>query len=163
MAALATTSSLSNYPRLSISSYRDRLRQSGTASSIEVNYSYRGKSYRYPIQLTKTSCNYGNFRHWWLCPSCSKRVAVLYCAGTYVCRHCIGCNYGSQLQQPIDRLFNRADAIRQRLGWQSGVAHGIGERPKGMHHSTYDRLVNEHERVTAKIWQQTLDKLGCTS
>ena len=163
MAALATTSSLSNYPRLSISRYRDQLRQSRTASSIEVNYSYRGKSYRYPIQLTKTSCNYGNFRHWWLCPKCSQRVSVLYCAGVYVCRHCIGANYGSQLQQPIDRLFSRADAIRQRLGWQSGIAYGNQGRPKGMHFTTYYRLVTEHERVTAKIWQQTLDKLGCTS
>ncbi|MGP9516806.1 hypothetical protein ACT3RO_13685 [Psychrobacter sp. AOP5-CZ1-12] len=115
------------------------------------------------MQLTKTSCNYGNFRHWWLCPSCSKRVAVLYCAGTYVCRHCLSVPYGSQLQQPIDRLFSRADAIRQRLGWQSGIAHGSGTKLKGMHSKTFDRLVNEHERVTAKIWQQTLDKLGCTS
>ena len=163
MAALATTSSLSNYPRLSIAAYRDQLRQSGKASSIEVNYSYRGKSYRYPIQLTKTSCNYGGYRYWWLCPSCSKRISVLYCAGLYVCRHCIGANYGSQLQQPIDRLFSRADTIRQRLGWQSGIAYGNQGRRKGMHLTTYYRLVNEHDRLTAKIWQQTLDKLGCTS
>ena len=163
MAALATTSSLSNYPRLSISSYRDQLRRSGKASSIEVNYSYRGQSYRYPIQLTKTSCNYGGHRYWWLCPKCSKRVSVLYCAGTYVCRHCLSVPYGSQLQQPIDRLFSRADAIRQRLGWQSGIAYGNGSKPKGMHSKTFDRLVNEHDRLTSKIWQQTLDKLGCTS
>ena len=151
MAALATTSSLSNYPRLSISSYRDQLRRSGKASSIEVNYSYRGQSYRYPIQLTKTSCNYGGHRYWWLCPSCSKRVAVLYCAGTYVCRHCIGANYHSQLQQPIDRLFSRADAIRQRLGWQSGIAHGNQGRPKYMHFTTYYRLVTEHDKLVQKI------------
>ena len=163
MAALATTSSLSNYPRLSISRYRDQLRQSRTASSIDVNYSYRGKTYSYSIRLDKTACHFGHYRHWWLCPSCSKRVSVLYCAGTYVCRHCLSVPYGSQLQQPIDRLFSRADAIRQRLGWQSGIAHGNGTKPKGMHHSTYDRLVNEHDRLTSKIWQQTLDKLGCTS
>ncbi len=163
MPALATTHSLNNYPRLSITNYRDQLRQAGKANKIDLNYKYRNQSYSYSISLTKTACNYGNYRYWWLCPNCSKRVSVLYCAGAYVCRHCIGANYSSQLQQPIDRLFSRADAIRQRLGWQSGVAHGIGERPKGMHHSTYERLVNEHERVTAKIWQQTLDKLGCTS
>jgi len=163
MAALATTHSLSNYPRLSISRYRDQLRRSDKASSIELNYSHRGKAYSYSIRLDKTACHFGNYRHWWLCPSCSKRVAVLYCAGTYVCRHCLSVPYGSQLQQPIDRLFNRADAIRQRLGWQSGIAYGNQGRPKGMHFTTYYRLVNEHERVTAKIWQQTLDKLGCTS
>lgn len=163
MAALATTSSLSNYSRLSISRYREQLRQTDRANKIDVNYKYRNQSYSYSISLTKTACNYGNYRYWWLCPNCSKRVSVLYCAGAYVCRHCIGANYGSQLQQPIDRLFGRADAIRQRLGWQSGIAHGNGTKPKGMHSKTFDRLVNEHERVTAKIWQQTLDKLGCTS
>ena len=151
MAALATTSSLSNYPRLSISSYRDQLRQSGTASSIEVNYSYRGKSYRYPIQLTKTSCNYGNYRHWWLCPSCSKRVAVLYCAGTYVCRHCLSVPYGSQLQTKTDRIYSKLNALRERLGWSVGIINGIGGKPHYMHHSTYERLINEYERLEQKL------------
>ena len=162
MPALATTHSLNNYPRLSITSYRDQLRQAGKANKIDLNYKYRNQSYNYSINLTKTACNYGNYRYWWLCPNCSKRVSVLYCAGTYVCRHCIGANYGSQLQQPIDRLFSRVEAIRKRLGWQAGIAHGIGKRPKGMHCSTYDKLVNEHEQLTAKVWQSTLDKLNCT-
>lgn len=162
MAALATTSSLSNYPRLSISSYREQLRQTDRANKVDVNYSYRGKAYSYSIRLDKTACHFGNYRYWWLCPSCSNRVAVLYCAGIYVCRGCIGACYASQLQQPIDRLFSRADAIRQRLGWQSGIAHGIGTKPKGMHHSTYDKLVNEYEQLTAKVWQASLDKLNCT-
>lgn len=151
MAALATTSSLSNYPKLNISRYRDQLRRSGKASSIELNYSYRGKSYKYSVQLTRTPCNYGNYRHWWLCPLCSKRVSVLYCAGAYVCRHCLNAPYGSQLQQPIDRLFSRANAIRQRLGWQAGIAHGYGERPKGMHHSTYYKLLNEYDKLVRQI------------
>ena len=163
MAALATTSSLSNYPRLSISRYRDQLRQTDRANKIDVNYSYRGKTYSYSIRLDKTACHFGHYRHWWLCPSCSKRVAVLYCAGTYVCRHCLSVPYGSQLQQPIDRLFSRAEAIRARLRWQAGIAHGNQGRPKGMHSKTFDRLVNEHDGLTSKIWQQTLDKLGCTS
>ena len=151
MAALATTHSLSDYPRLSISRYRDRLRQTGKASSIEVNYSYRGKAYSYSIRLDKTACHFGNYRHWWLCPKCSSRTSVLYCAGLYVCRHCIGANYQSQLQQPIDRLFSRADAIRQRLGWQSGIAYGNQGRPKGMHFTTYYRLVTEHDKLVGQI------------
>lgn len=165
MPALATTHSLNDYPKLSISSYREQLRHSN-ADSIKVGYSYRNKPYSYTVQLTKTRCNYGNYRHWWLCPKCSKRVSVLYCAGSYVCRHCIGCNYGSQLQQPIDRLFSlfsRLHTIRVRLGWQAGIAHGIGTKPKGMHHSTYNKLLNEHDKLTAKVWQSTLDKLNCTS
>ena len=174
MAALATTSSLSNYPRLSISQYRERLKQSGKANKIDLNYSYRGKSYSYSIQLTKTACHYGNYRYWWQCPSCSKRVSVLYCAGAYVCRHCINAPYGSQLQQPncagayvcrhcinapygsqlqqpIDRLFSRANELRARLGWQGGIAYGNQGRPKGMHFTTYYRLVTEHDKLVQKI------------
>nr|QJS05478.1 hypothetical protein [Psychrobacter sp.] len=151
MAALATTSSLSDYHRLSISSYRDRLRKSGKASSIEVAYFYHGKSYRYAIQLTTTAPHYGGSRHWFICMSCSNRASVLYRKGTYVCRKCIGLGYQSQLQQPIDRQFDRLSAIRTRLEWKRGIAHGIGERPKGMHHSTYERLLTEYSRLTDKL------------
>lgn len=159
MPALATTSSLSNYPRLNISRYRDQLRQSRTASSVDLAYSYRDKSYRYSIQLTTTAPHYGGSRYWFRCPSCSKRVAVLYCAGTYVCRHCLSVPYGSQLQQPIDRLFSRADAIRQRLKWQSGIAYGNQGRPKGMHFTTYYRLVTEHDRLVQKICGATMQMI----
>lgn len=150
MPAIATTSSLNNYPRLSISQYREQLKQ-GNAKYIEVSYSYRSKPYQYSIQLSKTACNYGHYRHWWLCPKCSKRVSVLYCAGLYVCRHCIGANYGSQLQQPVDRIYSKLNALRERLGWQVGIIHGIGERPKGMHHGTYEQLLVEYEQLTNKL------------
>ncbi len=162
MPALATTHSLNNYPRLSITSYREQLRQTEKANKIDLAYSYRGKSYRYTVQLTTTATHYGGSRYWFSFPSCSKRVSVLYCAGAYVCRHCIGANYGSQLQQPIDRVFSRIAAIRARLGWQQGVIHGIGVKPRYMHLKTFDRLVNEHDRLSAEVWQSTLDKLNCT-
>ncbi|WP_143515711.1 hypothetical protein [Psychrobacter sp. JB385] len=162
MPAIATASNLSNHPKLKISRYRDQLTRK-RVEGVQVDYEYRGKKYSYSIRLSRTACNYGGNRNWWLCPSCTKRTSVLYCAGLYVCRHCIGGKYGSQLEQPIDNLFRRLDRIRTRLGWQDGIAHGIGERPKGMHRSTYDRLVNEHEQLTAKVWQASLDKLGCTS
>ena len=162
MPAIATASSLSNYPKLSISNYREQLHIT-QPNSLPVSYNYRSKHYSYTIHLTTTAPHYGGLRYWFNCPSCSKRTGVLYCAGLYVCRHCTGANYQSQLEQPIDRLFSRLHAIRQRLEWQAGIANGIGERPKGMHHRTYDRLMNEHEQLTAKVWQASLDKLNCTS
>lgn len=162
MPKLANTPTLNDYSKLPISSYRDYLKQHGSVKAVTLSYIYLGKEYSCDLKVSNTPCTYGGYRYWWLCPQCSKRVSVLYCAGLYVCRHCIGCNYHSQLQQPIDRLFSRLHAIRQRLGWQAGIAHGIGERPKGMHHSTYNKLVNEHEQLTAKVWQSTLDKLNCT-
>ena len=150
MPALATTHSLNDYLKLPISRYREQLKQ-GNAKNIEVSYTHRSKPYQYSIQLTKTSCNYGGHRYWWLCPKCHHRTSTLYCAGLYVCRHCIGANYGSQLQQPVDRLFSRADAIRQRLGWQRGIANPQGGRPRYMHASTYDRLLCEYNHLIQKL------------
>jgi hypothetical protein len=155
---MATTSSLSNYPKLSISRYREQLRIT-QPDSLPVSYSYRGKHYSYTIHLTTTAAHYGGFRYWFKCPSCSKRVAVLYCAGTYACRECIGACYGSQLQQPIDRLFSRAEALRQRLGWQAGIAHGNQGRPKGQHFTTYYRLVTEHDYLVQKICGATMQMI----
>jgi len=150
MPAIATTHSLSDYSKLNISSYREQLRQTDY-DSLQLSYRYRKKPYNYCIQLTKTRCNYGGSRYWLICPSCSKRTGVLYCAGTYVCRYCIGANYQSQLQQPIDRIYNRLNAIRERLGWQVGIIKGIGDKPKGMHRTTFNRLLLEYEQLQQKI------------
>lgn len=150
MAALATTSSLNNYPRLSISSYRNQLRTE-QPQSLPVSYNYQGKPYSYTIHLSTTEPHYGGSRYWFNCPSCSKRVAVLYCAGIYVCRHCIGANYSSQLQTKTDRIYCKLNALREHLGWSVGIINGIGAKPHHMHHSTYERLVNEYEQLEQKL------------
>lgn len=145
MGKLATTHSLSDYPKISITSIKDRLGQH--ANAISMNYQFKGKPYHYDVGITTSSCHYGNYRYWFICPKCGKRVGVLYCAGLYVCRHCINANYATQLMQPIDKLFRKVEKIRHRLGWQAGIANGHGSRPKGMHRKTYDRLVSEHDRI----------------
>lgn len=150
MPRIAKAPNLSHYPKLKIASYRDQLRDSN-ADSLRMNYSYRGESYSYSIKLSTTACHYGGYRHWFNCPSCSKRTSVLYCVHTYVCRHCTGANYGSQLEQPIDNLFRRLNAIRARLGWQVGIANGYEYRPKGMHQTTYNKLIGEYDNLMEKL------------
>ena len=145
MGKLATTASLSDYPKMTITSVKHRLGQQ--ARAIRLDYSFRGKPYGYDVGITTSSCHYGNYRYWFNCPNCNKRVGVLYCAGLYVCRHCIGANYATQLMQPIDKLFRKVAKIRHRLEWKPGIANGHGSRPKGMHRKTYDRLVSEHDRI----------------
>lgn len=92
MPPTANTYSLSDYPQLSITSYRKQL-QGKEAHSLAMSYQYKGRAYRYNIELLKTRWNYGGYRYWWACPSYSKRIGMLYCAGLYLCRHCIGANY----------------------------------------------------------------------
>lgn len=62
-------------------------------------------------------------------------------AGLYVCRHCIGANYQTQLMQPWQRPDSRMQAIRKRLGWQYGAYQ---RKPKGMHRATHERLFLEY-------------------
>ncbi len=160
MGKLATTASLSNYPKLRIASYRDQLKQDSKA--LKLAYSYCGKDYCYKIRLDKTPCHYGNYRYWFNCPNCNKRVSVLYCAGLYVCRHCIGANYASQLEQPYDRLFRKVEKIRHRLGWQAGIANGHGAKPKGMHYQTYFKLTWQHTKLVEQILGVTCQRMNIT-
>lgn len=150
MPAIATAPNLSNYSKLKISSYRDQLRMT-QPNSLPVSYSYSGKQYSYLIHLTTTTAHYGGSRYWFNCPQCSQRTSVLYCAGKYACRHCIGAKYDSQLCQPIDLVYSRLNALRERLRWQVGIIHGIGDKPKGMHHSTFKRLLNEYEQLQQQV------------
>lgn len=98
----------------------------------------------YAVRLDRTSCNYGGQRIWWLCPHCSRRVAVLWGGRKYACRHCHDLAYESTRTAPDSKAFARADKLRKRLGWVPGVAHGIGDRPKGMHWKTYLRLLQQY-------------------
>lgn len=42
-------------------------------------------------------------------------------------------------------MARRADKIRQRLGWEPGILNGDGDKPKGMHWHTFERLQEEHD------------------
>lgn len=148
MPKFAITSSFDDYPKVRINALQDEF---SDMLAIPLNYCFHGQQYHYEISVTTTPCHYGKFRYWFICPQCGRRVAMLYCIGQYVCRYCVGLDYKSQLMQPLDRLFNRVSKIRQRLQWQQGIANGHGIKPKGMHQSTFDRLVNEHNELEQKI------------
>ena len=154
------STTLSDYPKVTISQYKEQLRQdSKTVTAFEVNYHYNGKHYQYDIPVTTTRPNYGGLRYWFNCPRCGKRVAVLYCAGYCVCRHCIGAKYQTQHLQPLDRKFKRIAELRERLGWYGGIAHGTQGKPPRMHHRTYYRLLGEYHYTANKVLQMTLAQL----
>ena len=93
------------------------------------------------VLLDKTSCNFGGYREWLLCPRCRKRVAILYGAGKYFfCRHCYGLCYESQQENETYRLIRKAQKIRERLGASENLFLPILFKPKGMHQKTFDRL-----------------------
>lgn len=120
-------------------------------SYITLIYRYRvaheeWEDMRYVVLLDRTPCNYGGFRVWFRCPavSCGRRVAVLYGGKVFACRHCYRLAYPVQRENLADRLARRADRIRDRLGWEPGILNPDGNKPKGMHWSTYARLHVQH-------------------
>ena len=118
-------------------------------SGIQLNYNIRqpGEDWEEVeeyISFDYTTCNYGGKRTWFLCPSCRKRVAIVYGAGKYfLCRHCYDLAYQTQREDYFDRQITKSNNIKQKLGGHIGVAEPIPPKPKGMHCKTYDRLYKQ--------------------
>lgn len=58
------------------------------------------------VNFTKTRCNFGGYRHWFVCPHCKRRVWVLYWDGSWGCRHCHNLTYRSRLERKQGLLYN---------------------------------------------------------
>lgn len=114
-----------------------------------------------PIYLDHTICSYGGMRPWWICPSCGRRVAILYGPGKlYACRHCCQLVYSCQREADDDRAMRKADTIRRRLGWRVGIANPKGAKPKWMHWRTFERLNAKHDAFAHASFMGTAERLG---
>ena len=127
--------------------------------------SYRKKStgevVEQQVQTQTSPCHLGGHRHWFTCPRCSKRVAVLYAPGRYfACRQCGGLGYATQKEGAGERASSKADKLRKRLGWQAGILNADGGKPKGMHWKTYQRLKSHHDALVQFSLHDIGRKLG---
>ena len=122
-----------------------------TRGGIQLTQGFGDLSSTY-IRVLSTQCNYGGVRVWWSCPQCSSRVAVLYAGKRFACRQCHGLTYSSQLETEWDRAVRRSEKFRSRLGWEAGILKGEGEKPKGMHWTTFQKLKAQHrQQVTSTL------------
>ena len=113
------------------------------------------------VSLQTTPCRFGGERAWFTCPTCDKRVAVLYGAGKYfACRSCCALGYASQKEGAGDRSGRQAEKIRKRLKWDAGILNGEGGKPKGMHWATFWRLKAEHDRLAQLCFYDMGLKMG---
>lgn len=86
------------------------------------------------VPLTTTPCHFGGQRHWFNCPCCHHRAAVLFIMGDFVrCPKCARVSYASQRGDEIDRLWIKQRKIEARLG----ANH---RKPKRMRVKTWERL-----------------------
>jgi hypothetical protein len=134
-----------------------------------VTLNYRARSHgeewqplEYPVYLDWTPCHLGGRRAWFRCPArgCGRRVAVLYGGTIFACRHCHQLAYASQRERSDDRAMRRAGKIRQRLGWEPGIANPEGDKPKGMHWRTFDKLSAQHDAFAHASWMGMAARLG---
>jgi hypothetical protein len=110
------------------------------------------------VEVTSTPCNFGRERVWFVCPGCGRRCAILY---PWACRTCSGGRYESELLSPENRLMRKAFALRRRLGQTSGGLFGFfPDKPKGLHWSTYNRLVAEGEAMERQLMSLAAARFG---
>ena len=139
------------------------IRVRADCQSLVLSYRMKstGEVVEQRVQTQTTPCHLGGQRHWFTCPPCSKRVAVLYAPGRYfACRHCYGLGYATQKEGAGDRASTRAGKLRKRLGWEAGILNGQGGKPKGMHWKTYLRLKSNHDALMQISLQDMARQLG---
>lgn len=104
------------------------------------------------IDVERTPGQLGGWRMWLACPECRKHFRVLHADGNRIaCRHCLGLAYQCQSETADDRLLRKANKLRARLGWESGVINPPGGRPKYMRWAIYERLRMECLIVSHRV------------
>ena len=139
------------------------------ADHVDLSYRYRinggnPQTMFYRVDLVSTVCHYGGRRLWFKCPAngCGKRVALLHLGGSgiFACRACYNLVYSSQRQTVGARAKARAEIIRGRLGWRGSIAAPDGDKPKGMHWLTFNRLREAHDAYIEVAVAEAMKKFG---
>ena len=110
------------------------------------------REFRQDLGLDATRLPSGGWRRWFLCPKCERRAVVLYLPradGWFGCRSCHELPYWSQRLGRFNRLRNQAVKAWRRLGSDQEPHLHLSQlrppKPKGMHWSTYERLLSRYE------------------
>ena len=108
------------------------------------------------LSLDETPCNFGGHRPWFRCPQCGRRCALVYFAapgGHYAGRKCLQLSYLSEAEDVTGRLWRKQSKLESRLGPD-------GEKPKGMHWRTWERIDRQIADIERRKDMTLLDRLG---
>ena len=117
----------------------------------------------YAVPVSWTACHLGGNRPWFGCPSCGRRVAILYGGEVFVCRHCRQLNYASQQTSKRDRALERSWLLRHKLGTEFGmydIPAAFIPKPKGMHWKTFNRNIALLHKVEARAFADSVAVLA---
>jgi hypothetical protein len=119
------------------------------------------------VPITRSACHLGGARPWFVCQAftngygCGKRAAILYDGGhLFACRTCCRLAYTSQQETPLYRRMRRARKTRARIGGSPSLADALPPKPRGMHGSTYRRLLAQAQRADADVMVATEKRFG---
>ena len=113
--------------------------------SVTVTYNLKDKYIKDIIPFTDTRCYFGGIRWWFVCPSCKKRVGVLYKpyhADYFRCRHCHNLTYAIRRLRGIFQTFCRVDNLRQKLLklWEGKGQKGYSKQEMVQREKLIDKL-----------------------
>lgn len=66
-------------------------------------------------RVIPTACNYGGVRHWFACPCCGGRCAILYMGQRVACRKCYRLKYPSQSDDETGNIWRKKRKIAARI------------------------------------------------
>ena len=101
------------------------------------------------VRLATTRPNFGGKRWWMICPYRGVRAGKLYMplnGDRFASREAWRLGYQSQRIVPRDRPFEGLFRLQKKLGCERGWGNWI-HRPKGMHHRTFERHLDEFHRL----------------
>ena len=150
--------------RVTVRQFLPYLTPGRTYLSCEVRHGR--KAWPEMFRFTWTPCRFGGQRAWFECDG--HRTTALYYAGQgrFRCRRCLGLTYTSKREDTLGRLWRRLRKIGRRLGADIDTWGDVPPRPKGMHHTTYQRLCAQMAEIDAameedarKAWGALLDRV----
>lgn len=140
------------------------------------------------IKLVWTNCNYGGQRPWFICPKCLGRVGKLYDNShslrglslllnlytkevktkVFRCRKCLNLAYESTRKTKSQRLRSKQFKLKEKL--EANLLQLLNNslvipKPKGMHLSTYIKIINQIELLELEIMTQQMlefEKIMCS-
>ena len=126
-----------------------RVAVTGNGDCLKLIYVIDGKETQERVSISKSPVHLGGYRSWFLCPGCDRRIAALYLAKRFRCRHCLDLRYASQRETPRFRAISRIQRVRKKLGGTGNLMKPRPSRPRYMHARTYQRLLREEDEA----WQ----------